>query len=259
MPTFQKDYNPTQASNGIPGTAVTLGQDPNFPETSLNERDIIELTWGAGNGLANGAGDDLVVFEAATSEAFAIRVHSVGVGAGAYWSPWFYTPYTSNGDQSALDNDATPSLFDLSQMGLADDEVINALEISNLLIEDTLDTPIDALGIHAEVFFGGSGNSGEDNPLLRFSTSGGVFKPFESHKFDPDIQYVAALHDLSTGVAVGTSLLDTSLGLSAPARLAATGATAAPVAGVLPLLGVALPLLLAWLRRYRHRFRVGAR
>jgi hypothetical protein len=252
MPTFQKGYDPTQATNGVPGTAVTLGQDPGFPETSLNERDIIELTWGAGNGLANGTGDDLVVFEAATSEAFAIRVHSVGTGSGTYWSPWFYTPYTSNSDPSALDNDATPSLFDLTQMGLAGGEVINALEITNLLIDDTLGAEITALGIHAEVFFGGSSNPGEDNPLLRFSTGQQDFVSFAAHKFDPDIQYVAALHDLSTGVPAGTSLLDTSLGLSAPARLVATGPTAAPVAGVLPLLGLALPLLLGCLRRYRH-------
>jgi hypothetical protein len=231
---------------------VTLGQDPGFPETSLNERDIIELTWGAGNGLANGTGDDLVVFEAATSEAFALRVHSVGTGGGdAYWSPWYYTPYTSNTDQSAFDNDATPSLFDLGQMGLAPGEVINGLEITNLLIDDTLGTAITALGIHAEVFFGGSSTPGEDNPLLRFSTSANDFVGFAAHKFDPDIQYVAGLHDLTTGVSGTLSLLDTSLGFSAPERLAPTGPAAAPLPGGLALFGLAVPLLLGWRCRYK--------
>lgn len=241
MPTFQKGYDSTQPTKGVPGTAVTLGQDPGFPQTSLNERDIIQLTWGAGNGLANGTGNDLVVFEAATSEAFALRVHSVGSGSGAYWSSWYYTPYTSNSDASALANDATPSLFDLELMGLADGEVINALEITNLLIEDTLDTPITELGIHSGVMFGG----GSSNPVLRYSTSQVAFVTFASHKFDPDIQYVAGLHDLTTGVTGAVSLLDTSRGLSAPERLAPTEPAAAPLPGGLSLLGLALVLLMS--------------
>lgn len=76
---------------------------------------------------------DLAVFEAATSEAFALRVHRVGTGGEAYWSAGYYTPYSSSRDPSASANDTTPTLFDLGLMGLADGEVVNARELTNLL------------------------------------------------------------------------------------------------------------------------------
>jgi hypothetical protein len=228
-----------------------LGQDSAFPQTSLNERDIIHLSWSNGRGLANQTGvADLAVFEAATSEAFALRVHSTGTGGGAYWSAWYYTPYSHSVLQSALDNDTTPTLFDLDAMGLGDGEVINALEITNLLIDDTVDTVIDEISDHAEVFFGGSSTTGQNHSPLRYSSSQAAFVNYESSKFDPDIQYVVGLHDLQTGVTGTVSSITSGLGLSAPTRLSATqvASVSAPASPLLFALG---GFFLAILRRLK--------
>jgi hypothetical protein len=199
VPTFQANYDPSNPVMGVPGTAVTLGQEPRFPlRPPPDERDIILLTWG-GQGLGNVSGDpDLAVFEAATSEAFAIRAHSLAGSGDAddYWTDWFYTPYESPYD---VINDATATLVDLSGFGLSDGEVINALEITNLLPADTLDLLIDDQDDYGQVFFGGSPVPGQDFAPRRYSGSLGTWVEFEAGKYDPDIQYVAGLRALQGG------------------------------------------------------------
>lgn len=241
MPTFQAGYDPNAASFGAAGGAVTLGQDANFPQTSLNERDIILLDWGSGNGLANQTGNDLAVFEAATSEAYAIRVHSIN--GGGYWSTWYYLPYLS-GDlgASALANDTTPTLFDFSALGLADDELVNAIEITNLLIDDTVGSLLageTTLG-YGEVYFGGSTIPGQNYTPARYSSSQAAYVPFTAGKFDPDIQYVVGLHNLTLGGVPDTiSALTSGVGDALPIRLAATDLSVpVPAAWLLVLPGL---------------------
>ena len=217
------------------GTAVTLGQDPDFPQTSTNPRDIIQLGWGSGTGLANAAGHDLAIYEAATSEAFGVRLQV----AGTAWTGWRYTPYQRPYDTL---NDATLTLIEFDDFGVAGSAIVTALEITNLLVGDTVDTLIVAADLNPDGL--GSGNltfdgSGPYSPG-RFSSSQGVWVPFEDTKFDPDIQYVVGLHSLSSGAFATSSPASYSLPLSP--RFAAATVVPVPPSLVLLVPGLAWAL-----------------
>jgi len=235
VPPFQFNYDPSQPVAGEPGSAVTLGHDERFPKTWLNDRDAIRLGWGDGHGLGNGDGADLAIFEAATSEAFAVRLHGVDTG----WSYWRYTPYLNEYDAA---NDATPTLIEFGDFGLGATEVVNALEIANLLDTDTVDTAIaGTVGLgYGTVYFGGSAQEDQNLTPARYSSSRSLWLPFESTKFDPDIQYAVGLHPIvQSGVPVELSAT------SAPARLMLPyrAATAMPEPGTLVLALALLPLV----------------
>ncbi|MCG6941984.1 MAG: hypothetical protein LJE69_12130 [Thiohalocapsa sp.] len=257
-PPFQDGYSPTTPVYGAPGTAVTLGQEPSYP-LSGNVRETIRLTWGGSLGLpdgdngSNGSADDLVIFEQATSEAFAISVH-VASGGSVGWSKWFYVPYENAYDSA---NDATPTLIDLDlDLGLPG-VTINALEIASLAPADTVAEQIAGADVglgRGQVTFGGA--SGGLTPA-RWSSSQGKWVPFESYKLDPDIQFVAGLQDLVAGDFGTISAVSTAADGSAPDRAPPTGTpAAAPVVAPLPLLLTGLSLLgvlrgTTWPRRRR--------
>jgi len=203
---FQPGYDPGAPVPGGAGASVTIGNDPDIAGTT-HDREILRLTWGAGNELTNHASSDgpqfrdhdLVVFEQATTEAFAVRVRNATASTDPElgWTSWFYTVAESAYDAAA---DATPTLIDLSDLGIPLGDVIDMIEITNLTAADkTLSEILGPGGIgtgfgHGEVVFNGSGE------LLapgRFSESSGVYKAFESFKFNPDLQYVAGLHNLN--------------------------------------------------------------
>ncbi|MHA1113146.1 MAG: hypothetical protein ACTSRY_01385, partial [Alphaproteobacteria bacterium] len=185
-PTYQSGYDPSVPVFGGAGSSVTLGHDPKIAGIT-NPRDTIQLTWG-GMEVSNGAGDDLVIFEQATSEAFAIRVHDTGTGD---WTGWFYQVFEPVFDAAA---DATPTLFDLSDLGLGVGAAIDAIEVTNLTEADRVDTEISGTGLgYGFVDFGGG--AGGFAPA-RWSLSSGTYKSFEPGKYDPDIQYVAALRSV---------------------------------------------------------------
>lgn len=243
-PTWQNGYDAGTPVFGAPGTAVTLGPENNFPEAERNLRDTILLTWDAGFGLENLENElDLAIFEQATSEAFAVRVHNSTTTA---WSDWYYQPYESLYD-AALD--ATPTRYDLSVLGVAVGQVINALEITNLLETDTVaeevGDPLDQIGFGL-VYFDGVGDPGDPADRLspaRFSSSQGKYVPIEAFKWDPDIQYVAGLHALASGVPTGISALAGGVGASSvprpnPTDFTAAAAIPAPMTPLLLLLGL---------------------
>jgi hypothetical protein len=239
-PAFQSGYSAAAPVRGAPGTAATLGQDPGFPP-AINGREIIQLTWGSGFGLADGAGDDLAIFEQATSEAFAVRAHVTGSTPG--WSAWFYTPYEQ--ETYDADYDATPTLIDLAvDLALGAGAVINALEITNLTAADTVADEIDNSGFgRGQVTFdGGSGFAPG-----RWSGSRQAWVGFEAGKYDPDIQYVVALHDIEDAVSGEISPSDTGAG-SLPARLPPAGDGVVALPGAPWLLALGFGLLIA-LRR----------
>jgi hypothetical protein len=253
-PPFQSGYSATTPVYGAAGTAVTIGQEPSFPD-SRSAREIIRLTFGGDRGLNDGDGDDLAIFEQATSEAFALSVHvALGgdLGFSVGWRDWFYIPYEDAYDS---DNDATPTLVDLgADLGLPG-VTINAIELTSLAPDDTVEMQIDGadpgLG-WGRVTFGGA--SGGLTPA-RDSSSQRKWVPFESTKFDPDIQYVVGLHDLVACASCTISEPGEPTAGSAPTRVAATGTPAAvPVLGTLPLLLGGLSLL-AVLRRTAARGR----
>lgn len=238
VPTFQSNYSADSANTGLPGSAVTLGHDANFPQTSSNPRDAIQLGWDAGKGVANLAGNDLAIFEAATSEALGARLYVDGSG----WKNWRYTPYQNLYDTA---NDATATLIDFTDFGVGENAVVTAIEICNLLIDDRVDTLIEGALGQGTVHFDGSALYQPG----RFSTSQNTWVPFESTKFDPDIQYVVGLHDLAAGSGGTIPAGSFTLPLS-PLFVPATQA-AAPAPSSLALLTPFLvwPFLWAYGRR----------
>lgn len=249
VPTFQYNYSSSAPVHGEPRSSVTLGQDADFPKMSGNERDIILLGWGAGNGLVNQAGNDLAVFEQATSEAFAVRVHDTANG----WSQWYQQIYENVGlEPSALENDTTPTLFDLSDLGLGPGAIINALEITNLLAGDTVGTSLGGGLGFGSVYFGGSSTPGQNYTPARYSSSQAQYVAYEAGKFDPDIQYVVGLHDLVSGVSSDINIVIEANGHSAPQRHAPTDpdpSGTVPQPPVIFLIGLGMFLLHLYKRR----------
>ncbi len=229
VPPFQDGYNTLTPTLGSAATGATLGQDPHFPPAG-NPRDILRLTWGDGNGLTNETGNDLAVFEQATSEAFAVRVHQ----ESGTWSNWIYNLHTGVYD-SGLDSTAT--LFDLASFG-AGFTLINALEVTNLIDGDTVGTPLSGnLGFGQVVFK----NEGTPAPYVpgRWSSSENKYVAFTAGKYDPDIQYLVGLHNIQGGVSNVISAFTAGSPLSSPAWAAPTE-TPEPPALVMLAVGLAL-------------------
>ncbi|AUB79969.1 hypothetical protein [Candidatus Thiodictyon syntrophicum] len=250
VPTFQSTYSADSATTGRPGSAVTLGHDANFPPTSGNPRDAIQLAWSDGKGLANLPGPDLAIFEAATSEAFGARLYLDTLG----WTNWRYTP---DHEVYSTDNDATATLIDFDDFNDFDvltdwpDAVVTAIQICNLLIDDLVDTQIEGTLGKGTVHFGGTTGYLPG----RYSSSQDKWVPFESTKFDPDIQYVVGLHDLVAGSGGIIPPAPFTLPLSplfAPATQAAAPAPA-PLALLVPF------LVWPWWQAYGRRNLIGSR
>lgn len=148
----------------------------NLPRSNLGEtrRHGLEVTWSGGLVLTNGAGDDFVVYESASTptadEGYMVRV---GTAGGAF-SDWrfeafdAFEAYTETPVQTVVGAHATA--FDLTSFGLGLTDTINVIQIANLM-------PGDTLGAGGLVLFDGSG-----------AATG-----FGGGEFDPDPLYVGAL------------------------------------------------------------------
>lgn len=248
VPTFQPEYDGTEKFGNV-GSSVSLGADPKISELSNqgdideNDRDIIFTRWADGFGLANDDGDDLAIFEKATSEAYAIRVHNWTEGA---WTPWYYEIFNETGPFDF----ATPTEYDLSDLGVGPGQVINGVEITNLNPDDEVVTSkgefdgMTELGF-GEVIFGGSDTGYA--PARRSSSAPSGFKAYEEGKFDPDILFVV-------GLAAGLTEIDDNnmvtsfdfgaAGASTPLRFGPTPA-AVPVPPALILMLPAAGLIMS--------------
>ncbi len=144
-------------------------------------RSQIELTWG-GQGLANGLGNDFVVYENGdiiAPEGYAVAVRPAGSETFTNFRYEFYDTFESqvpgNPDAGVL-----ATAFDLSDFGIAPGQSIDAIRIINLQANDR----INGAG---EGFLNRNGTT----PL---DPSTGA--PFAPTQLDPDITFVAGLQNL---------------------------------------------------------------
>jgi hypothetical protein len=142
-------------SGGGDGHYATALNMPNG-NNGATTRHGIETSWTGGRLLANLSGDDFGVYESGSNssspEGFMVRAR---LALGGF-TDWFYQ--VNDGFELYLDELAEGSFvhrFDLSDMGLADGELVSGLQIANLDDADTLD---GASGTR-EVIFGGGGTA----------------------------------------------------------------------------------------------------
>ncbi|MBD2114249.1 MULTISPECIES: hypothetical protein [Cyanophyceae] len=180
-----------ELSDNTVGSLVGGSNSQSIALGSLFNRSTIELTWDAGSGPINQAGDDLVVYEngfARVPEDYAVAVRSTATG---HFTPFRYEFFDSY-DETAVNGPADgtglfATAFDLSDFGLATGEAIDAIRIVSLLNNDTVDGA-DGQGVVTL-------NETSHLPFL-----GNLFdRPLSLGKSDPDITLVAGL---TTGAAL---------------------------------------------------------
>lgn len=163
---------------GSNGQSIALG--------NLFNRSTLELTWDAGLGPVNQAGDDFAVYEngfARVSEDYAVAVRSAVTGQ---FTPFRYEFFDSY-DETAVNGPADgtglfATAFDLSDFGLATGEAIDAIRIVSLLKTDTVDSA-DGQGV---VTLNETPYSNLLGNLLD--------RPLSIGRFDPDITLVTGLN-----------------------------------------------------------------
>jgi hypothetical protein len=178
---------PELADNTV-GSLVGGSDSQSLALGNLFNRSTLELTWDAGAGPVNQAGDDFVVYEngfANGPEYYAVAVRSATTGN---FTPFRYETFDSY-DEAAISGPADgtglfATAFDLSDFGLASGEAIDAVRIQNLAATDIVN----------DIF---------DQSLLDLTDTNGfnllvdLFQePFildKLDKFDPDITLVAGL------------------------------------------------------------------
>ncbi|MGA9382735.1 MAG: PEP-CTERM sorting domain-containing protein [Phormidium sp.] len=139
---------------------------------------IIELGWGRGISLANEDGQDLVIYETGGSgepEAFAVAIKKVGASD---FTEYLYQVSTQN-YQADPNTTHFATAIDLSSFGLNLGDEIESIRIKNLIPSDTVTG--DGQG------FLGGGNAPKVGP-------NSIKQNYELGKFDPDITFVAGLH-----------------------------------------------------------------
>ncbi|MEZ6141240.1 MAG: cadherin domain-containing protein [Zavarzinella sp.] len=182
-------------------TSLTLGTYLNNTGTSraLNlpagnngstTRSGLELSWSANRGFANNAGDDLVFYESGslnTPEGFIIQAFNSSTQS---WSPWYYEPADAFSNYTTGSDGAFATAIDLSDLGIADGEIISRIRIVNLILSDRTVNSSGIGEILPEDNGATSSNFPDAGPLASFSNYG-------SSTLDPDPLYVAVLQPLS--------------------------------------------------------------
>ena len=177
---------------------------PGSPTPNV-DRTTIELTWD-GDLLPNGVGDDFVVYESGfqgNPEGYLVSVRQVGQSRFSAPRYEFADTFELFDPISGAGIFATG--FDLSDFGLAENELINAVRIQNLfnLEADTgADRVTGSLG-EGDVLFPGDPGYG-----AAYDITTGPLGPGGSYaldKIDADITYVAGLQTVLEAAAAPTS------------------------------------------------------
>ena len=195
--------NPVANSPSLFSSAVNL---PSGNDGSV-ARQGISITWSGGRSLANGPGDEFLIYESGSnstsSEGQMVRVHLTGDG----YSMWYYRAV----DAFALYSQTTPTgegafatSFDLSSLGLPLNTLIDELQIANLQPGDRINT-VGTFALSGQVVF-----SDPNNNLARPSVGNllgmNPNSTFISTAFDPDPLYIAVTGSLVPEPASGAML-----------------------------------------------------
>lgn len=156
-------------------------------DNGTTARSGFEVSWSGALRLVNGAGDDFVVFESASSstgaEGFMVQVYNYSTST---WSGWWYepsedyAPYSGSGTGAG----AMATSYELSDLGVGMGQEVSAIRVANLRSSDRMV----------------SGGTGfvlpEDNGVMSSDLPDpgplGTGASFASSSLDPDPVYVAA-------------------------------------------------------------------
>lgn len=165
-------------------TSCVYGCAINVPNGNVGTtvRHGIQASWSGGGQLANGAGDDFVIYESASGSAITNReayMVRLAFADGSY-TPWRYEIVDTYENYLSSTEGATATAFDLSSFGVANGGLVAAIQLANLITADKVD---GATGF-GNVNFAGVGF----NPL---TTASGV--AFATGARDPDPLYIGIL------------------------------------------------------------------
>jgi hypothetical protein len=176
-----------------PGAAVEPPLDDPYGPRALNlpsgnngttQRSGFEMSWSNSRVLTNDTGDDLVIYESGSPgapEGFIVRVHV----SGGSWTNWWYE--SDDGFEQyppAGPDGAFATAIDLTDLGVAGGASIDMVQIANLRDTDRLATGSDAQG-------------GFIDPAGTVVPQNSSAATYAGGSLDPDIMYVASLHDVA--------------------------------------------------------------
>lgn len=146
-------------------------------------RKVFLVDW-EGKRLPNRPGEDFVVYEVGSlgaPEAFMVAVRRRGSPEFSAWRYEFANTFTASYFVFA-------TAFNLSDFGIPEGESIDAIMVANLISADRVDHPSGQGNV---ILGGGSGYVPVQGP-----TSDAPSQPFPVGRFDADIVYLAALHNI---------------------------------------------------------------
>lgn len=166
------------------GTSCLFGCAINMPggNNGTVNRHGVEASWANGAGLANGVGDDFVIYESMSSstgfEGFMVRLGD----ANGLFSDWRFEAadsFQNYSDKPANGEGASATAFDILDFGFSGADPIVVIQIANLM-------KLDTIGPDGEVLFDASGAS----------------HGFGDSALDPDPLYIGVLNGLADTTAV---------------------------------------------------------
>ncbi len=162
------------------------------PTPNVN-RATIEVNWGSGVSLPNGAGNDFVVYEIGTYDGFAVSVKRAGSGT-------FTDARYEFADSFQASNNVNSVAFDLSDFGLSAGESISAIRIRNLFNGEggsSADKVDSSSGQGRVVASSDEGYSAAHRLRSAAGKSG-----FSSSRLGGDIVYVAGLQNVEASLSL---------------------------------------------------------
>jgi hypothetical protein len=180
---------PNGTNNSLYASAINM-PDGNDGSGSGAKRHGLEMSWSGNRALSNGAGADFLVYESASNatanEAMMVRARSADTGL---WSDWYYQDadgfelYTGTTTEGAH-----AYAYDMSALGFADGDLIDAVQLANLTDFDRISGGDATAGF---VNFAGIGD------VAAYDNGQGA-SAYGSGAYDPDPLYAVALGDLVT-------------------------------------------------------------